>query len=253
MALHAVFGTRVLIDLVFLAALLQAIAAASRDAQQRDLFYRKRAISRLDPFVEPDTLRSLVRRNGDGVWERNGDVFDEFPRYDLNRLVELTAHRDERIQRAADFLLQRDGVEQNPHYRLSAETAKKGVRPDQIQTIIHELEQTRAVPNIYQLALARRRLNEKTSMTAVRRQIIGLIAEAPASRDRTEALIAAMVGEYREATYQSRGVALTALAPDTGRNLRVRAAIEQVAAHDMARALRDQATQVLASHPLTPD
>lgn len=252
-ALHAVFGTRVLIDLVFLAALLQAMSAASRDAQQRDLFYRKRAISRLDPFVEPDALRALVRKNADGAWERNGDEFDNFPKYDLNRLVELTAHRDERVRQAADFLLQRDGIDQNPHYRLSAEAAKKGVKPDAIQKIIYEIEQTRAVPNIYQLALARRRLNSKTSMTMIRRQIIGLVAEAPASRDRTEALIASMVGEHREATYQSRGVALNALAPDVGRNLRVRAAVEQVAAHDTARALRDQAAQIIASNPMTPD
>jgi len=253
LALHVVFGTRVLIDLVFLAALLQAIAAASRDAQQRDLFYRKRAIFHLDPFTEPDTLRSLVRRNTEGFWERNGDTFDEFPKYDLNKLVELAAHRDDRIRAAADFLLQRDGVEQNPHYRLSAEAAKKGVKPDHIQTIIHEIEQTRAIPNIYQLALTRRRLVGRTSMTMIRRQIIGLIAAAPIGRERTEALIAAIVGEHREATYQARGVALAAITPDTGRNLRVRSVVEQVAAHDAARALRDEAAKILAAHPLTPD
>jgi hypothetical protein len=118
LARHAVFLTRVLIDLVFLAALLQAISSASRDAQQRELFYKKRAISRLDPFTEPEAFRTLVRRAADGSWEKNGDRFEEFPHYDPNRLVELSASPDSRVARAADFLIERDAIGSDPHHRF---------------------------------------------------------------------------------------------------------------------------------------
>lgn len=252
LALHTVFATRVLIDLVFLAALLQAISAASRDAQQRDLFYKKRAIPRLDPFAEPDAFRALVQRNADGEWERNFEAFNEFPKYDLNRLVELTAHRDERVRRAADFLLTRDGVENDPHYKLSAEAAKRGVKPDAIQPLLNAVEQAGNQRNVYQLALARRRLAGRTSMNDVRRQIVILITQAPPSRDRTEALLSVLLGEAREPIYQTRLIALHALDPETGRNLRVRTAIAQLADNE-AKAVKAVAAEILAKYPETPD
>ncbi|MBL8542758.1 MAG: hypothetical protein JNJ63_03025 [Hyphomonadaceae bacterium] len=254
LALHAVFATRVLIDLVFLAALLQAISAASRDAQQRDLFYRKKAIRRLDPFTEPDAFRLLVRRDPNGEWERNTERFDEFPAYDQNRLVELSASRDERIRRAADFLLERDGVDHDPHHRLSKKAAESSVQPDDISILLDEVENTGPARNIYQLALTRRRLVPRRAMLDVRRRIVRMISvtDDPIQRtERTERLLEALIGEHREPYAQARRVALDALAPDTGINLRIRQAIEQVAAHDGAQAMRNRASEILRLHPET--
>lgn len=253
-ALHAVFATRVLIDLVFLAALLQAISSAARDAQQRDLFYKKHAIKRLDPFVEPEALRSLVRRGANGEWERNGDKFDNFPRYDTNRLVELSVSSDARICRAADFLLERDGVGSDPHHMLSAKAADREATPEDIQTLLNAIENGGPARNIYQLALARRRLLSKRSMTEVRGRIVRMIAnDQQPSVERTERLIEAMVGEHRESYANARRIALDALEPDTGRNLRVRTAIQQAAAHDGAQAVRKRAQEILTKYPETPD
>lgn len=256
MALHVVFAVRVLIDLVFLAALLQAISSASRDAQQKDLFYRKRAIRRLDPFTEPEAFRSLVKRGASGDWERNGERFDEFPPYDANRLVELSANRDERVRRAADFLLERDGVDHEPHHRLSMKAADREATPEAIHSILSEIENAGPHRNIYQLALARRRLLTRRSMAEIRRRIVRMITEnhEPGDRvERTNALIEAMVGEHREAYAQARRVALDALAPDTGINLSIRSAVQQAASHDGAQAMRKAAADVLARFPETPD
>lgn len=253
LARHAVFLTRVLIDLVFLAALLQAISSASRDAQQKDLFYRKQTIHRLDPFTEPDALRALVQRNDSGDWIANPDKFDEFPRnYDSNRLVELAASKDARLSCAANLLLQRDDVQANPHYRLSQKAADKATKPEDILAILTEIEQQGSERNVYQLDLARRRLLSKTSMRAARRSIVIAMVDARPSIERTEALISVMVGERKEAMYQTRQLALDALAPFVGINLRVRAAVEQVASHDGAQALRARAAAVLAEHPDKP-
>lgn len=246
---HAVFATRVLIDLVFLAALLQAISSASRDAQQRDLFYRKRSINRLDPFTEPDALRGLVRRNSDGRWVENGEAFDEFPRnYDPNRLVELTASEDERIAAAATFLRERDGVGNDPHYQLSAAAAERGVEAARIGPMLDAIESAGPARNPYQLALARRRLLGRRDMRPVRGRIVSMIAQAAHSFERTDRLIEAMVGEQREGYGSERGIALDALAPAVGTNLRVEAAIKQVAEHDTSGPLRARAQKILESH-----
>jgi hypothetical protein len=251
-ALHAVFATRVLIDLVFLAALLQAISSASRDAQQRDLFYKKRAIRRLDPFVEPEAFRGLVRRGASGEWERNGERFDDFPVYDANRLVELSVSSDPRVCRAADFLLERDGVDNDPHHVLSAKAADREATPDDIKALLDQIENSGPARNVYQLALARRRLLSKRAMSDIRSRIVRIIANDPQhSVERTERLIEAMVGEHRESYANARRVALEALEPDTGRNLRVRTAIEQVAAHDGAQAMRKRAQEILEKYPET--
>ncbi|MFZ2029985.1 MAG: hypothetical protein WAU68_06745 [Vitreimonas sp.] len=252
LALHAVFLVRVFIDLVFLAALLQAISSASRDAQQRELFYRKHAIFRLDPFTEPDAFRALVRKGSDG-WEKNGSVFNRFPSYDKNRLIELSAHRDERIRRAAEFLLEDDAALTNdPHYRLSRKSADRDVTPEDIQALVNEIVQSGPRRNAYQLGVARVRLLQGHGMVPVRREILRLITQAqPADRERRDALIAAIFGERRELTYPSRSIALDALADDVGKDLTVRSAIQQVADHDAAKTLQNRAKQILAAHPET--
>jgi hypothetical protein len=252
LAQHVVFATRVLIDLVFLAALLQAISSASRDAQQRDLFYRKRAIKRLDPFTEPEALRNLVRRNAAGDWERH-ESFDDFPDYDLNRLVELSASGDERIQRAADFLRARQGGDNDPHYRLSAEAAKRPGDEAPLEALTKEIEHTGPGRNLYQLDLARRRLLGQTSMANLRRTLVRLITEAPRSPEKALALASALAGENREPVVYARLVALEALAQVVATNLQARNAVRQAADHDGAPTLKKRAREILADNPETPD
>lgn len=242
LARHVIFLTRVLIDLVFLAALLQAISSASRDAQQRDLFYRKQSIHRLDPFTEPDAFRSLVRKNRDGQWERNDERFDDFPRkYEANRLAELTASSDERVAAAANFLFERDGNENDPHYQLSSKAAEKSVSAETITEILDRIENSGPDRNPYQLALARRRLLTRSAMRPIRARIVSLITQSAPSFERTDRLIEALVGEHREGYQSARLIALEALAPDMGINFRIEAAIKQTAEHDGAKAVRERA------------
>lgn len=248
---HAVFLTRVLIDLVFLAALLQAISSASRDSQQRDLFYRKQTIHHLDPFTEPDAFRGLVRRGADGKWEKS-EKFDDFPRgYDLDRLVELTASGDERVAAAANLLRDREGVGNDPHYQLSAAAAERNVAPERIVALLDGIENAGPARNPYQLALARRRLLGRKAMRAQRARIVAMIAQAqPRSFERTDRLIESLVGEYREGYASERRIALEALAAEMATNFRVEAAIKQVAEYDGSQPLKQRADKILEGlHP----
>lgn len=162
----------------------------------------------------------------------------------------------ERIRRAADFLLERDNIGADPHHQLSAKAAARETTPDEIDAILNEIENAGSHRNIYQLALARRRLLPRRVMQDVRRRIVTLIARDLDLADRVERtarLLEALVGEQRESYQTARRVALDALAVDTGINLRIRNALEQVAAHDGARALQKEAAEILARYPETPD
>lgn len=60
---HVVFGMRVLVDLVLLAAFLQAISITQWTKNLKEMFYSERSINSLDPFVEPHEFRKLVRQD----------------------------------------------------------------------------------------------------------------------------------------------------------------------------------------------
>lgn len=81
---HVTFAARAVVDLVLIAALLQALNVSSRNRQQKTL-YAARQISRLDEILEGRELRRAVER-GRVNWF-NGAV--DFRHYDEARLREL--------------------------------------------------------------------------------------------------------------------------------------------------------------------
>jgi len=101
---HAVFMARALVDLILIASLLQAIAIANRNAQQKSL-YAVGQIARLDELVEKTALARAIRETrqaGDGTLHFDlsrlaAAEFVDFRRYDLSRLRQLyaTSHDDE--------------------------------------------------------------------------------------------------------------------------------------------------------------
>ena len=93
--MHAVFLARVMVDLILIAALLQAIGIANRNTQQKAL-YAARQINRLDELVEKSALSRAVRdtriRSEPPQFElmrlASSDLID-FRRYDLSRLRQI--------------------------------------------------------------------------------------------------------------------------------------------------------------------
>lgn len=248
LALHLVFGTRVLIDLVFLAALLQAISIASRDANQKDRFYRKRDLTFLDPFTEPATFRTLVKKTADGEWESTG-AFDDFPKYDPDRLVELSASRDSHVRVAAQKLIERDNVSNNPHFVLSNASATRPLNKNAVAAAIEGIRSAGSERNVYQLDLSRRRLNSLTGAHALRKEVITLLGEAEHSQDKIANLIAVLIGDAVDPRAECREVALESLAKHVNRNERVRTTIKHVAAHDAAQRLRKLAQNIIDENP----
>lgn len=251
MGQHVLFAVRVLIDLVFLAALLQAISNAARDSQQRELFQNKQ-LDRLDPFTEPEAFRALVQRDKDNnSWTPREPQFREFPPYDPNRLVELSTDKDERIRAAANALIGRDGINKNSPVHKFAERTDEEHNDEEIKLLMNEVELTKT-PNVFLLDTARKRLAKRYRLPEIRRRILDLIIaldpeliRADIFRARTDALLSAAVGDNREPTWPTRKLALETLERQLQGNQRVRAAFEQAAKYDQAGAIREYAEAVV--------
>lgn len=95
--MHAVFVARALVDLILIAALLQAIGIATRNNQQKALFGLRR-IFRLDELVERSALGRAIREtrwtNPDSKYnldKLSDPALVDFRHYDLSRLKQLYA------------------------------------------------------------------------------------------------------------------------------------------------------------------
>lgn len=215
-ARHVVFATRVMVDLVFLAALLQAIGISTRNARQKDLFFGEvQALDRLDPFIEPVEFRKLVNRGDDGQWVADQDAIAAFPHYDPIRLSELTA-TDQRnyMQAAAMALSTQQGGANSAEFHDAL--LQRAMRPkpdkDAIMEVVLAIRAAGKERQLYELDQARMALNFKPRMIEARTQLMRLLVEAPDTTERTQALLGAIqLGPSRDSLGPVRAVAIAGL------------------------------------------
>jgi len=211
---HFVFATRILVDLVFLAALLQALSISARNATQRGLFYEGQ-LDRLDPFLEPREFRKLMRRGQGGRLEPDPERVAAFPEYDPIRLRELAGDDDHsRAFRAAVNAVRAQQGGSNIA-EFHAELARRVRMPERDKTAILEVVNAirAAGPerDIVLLDQLRRELNHVPRLIEVRTEIVRLLAEAPNSAEKTAALTGAIEHD-RDSLGPVRLAALTGLA-----------------------------------------
>jgi len=115
---HLVFGSRLMVDIVIIAALLQAWGIVRRNADQLKLF-KDGQLDMLDPFVEEARFKKGVIKNAEGVLSLTPDLTELFEQhaqgalsrnnrrmipYDEQRLTELLASNDKKLEFVAKFL-----------------------------------------------------------------------------------------------------------------------------------------------------
>lgn len=210
-AQHAVFATRVIVDLVFLAALLQALSSLQRSAKLRDMFYKERTIDRLDPFAENAAFHGLAVAV-EGGWKLVDDVPEPFWAYDEDRLEELAQREgDGSIQFVARAILDRNAA--RPPEQLLVDEARQG-KPDsqRLEALIGRVRDERPEPSIEPLKLAHLQLNSGSRALGVRLQIVQIVGEnwsAPGAVGMLCAII--LPGASRDARAEVRLAALQAL------------------------------------------
>ncbi len=258
-ARHVVFATRVLVDLVFLAALLQALSISARNAKQMDLF-RAGVMDRLDPFIEPREFRRLVHRDDTGTWVVEESAISRFPKYDAIRLAELSAPEHHPINIAAKALRRRDGSDDSArfHEQLLERAFHKKKDADAIDEVLTAIRMTDAAVDPDDLDRARIELNHKRPMNGVRESIARLVIRATDPVARMAAIRSILVGEskwsdlspddVRDAVAPVRRIALLALRESASAgDIESIALIDRVADSDISGNLKKEAKAILAS------
>ncbi|MBX3511814.1 MAG: hypothetical protein KF700_11480 [Hyphomonadaceae bacterium] len=249
MARHAVFITRVLVDLVFLAALLQALSIAARNAKQRELF-NSGVLHRLDPFIEKVEFRKLVRRGDDGAWRADEQAIAAFPHYDSVRLGELSSpHQLNAIRVAADALRVKQGGATSAEFHEEL-MRRVRTRPDReaIMEVVQAIRGAGPQRQVLELDQVRRALKDAPRMVEARAGVMRLIVEAPQSRERTIALLEAIqAGPLRDSLGPVRTIAIAGLAlPAANDEPGVRALLRHAAKDGDTHGERRAAAAVLA-------
>lgn len=257
-AKHVIFAMRVLLDLVFLAALVQALSIAARNAKQMELFSAG-TLDRLDPFTEPRQFRKLVRRSEGGGWEVVPEAIESFPKYDPIRLAELSDKEFAPIDIAAIALRRRDGSDEAARFtdQLLERAYAKQKDPDAIEEVLNAIRVSKAAILAEDLDRARTQLNGRRQFNSARETIMRIVANTPRSKDRFSAIKSCLAGisEYGD------GLAVDAIKDSYGpvRRVGVHALreealagdpdalrlLEDVAEHDAATLVRRDARQIL--------
>jgi hypothetical protein len=282
-AKHLVFMTRILVDLVFLGALLQAIAISGRIAKQREMFFgkdrakneyrhgsgRSGQLNMLDPFIESKEFKKLRSADG-GVDPKK---VESFPTYDQARLVALTSDPDEAIAKVARALRNHQRTDDPEVLKDLYATLDEIVYPkegrfdkDRVKEVVAAIKEADGSPDIVSLRSARGELNNKPWATYVRKDLVQMIADADtniadnpevAKQERREALVWCLVGDQsgelaenpeervRDAHRDVREVALNALIEMAPDPLALNA-INRCAQTDPAGALKQRAKRFLA-------
>lgn len=246
---HVVFGMRILVDLVLLAAFLQAIAITQRTRKLKQMFYDEESLDRLDPFIEPHEFRKLVRRGPNGLEIIEPD-FKAFPVYDPDRLEELKQRGEQdELGFVAARLLDRD-EEGGPEEQL-ARMARHG-NPN-LEKCLGLLSEIAELPGnevkIGPLKAAHYQLNRYASLMTVRKAIAEQIVRAEPLEIRVNALSEILIGptpDVLDPRQQVRLVALRGLfQPAIQGNRVAQASIRHAAANDPAGAVRSAASEML--------
>lgn len=281
-AKHLVFMTRILVDLVFLGALLQAIAISGRIAKQREMFFgkdrnrneyrhgggRSGQLNMLDPFIEAKEFRKL-RSAGGGVDPKK---VNDFPTYDPARLVALSSDSDNEIAQVACALRNHQKTDDPEVLKNLYATLDEIVYPkdgrfdkDRVKEVVAAIRDAQGSPDILTLRSARGQLNNKPWATFVRKDLVKMIAGADtniadvpktAKQERLEALVWCLVGDHsgerseipeervRDAHRDVREAALIALIAMAADPIALEA-IKRCAQSDPALALKQRAQQLL--------
>lgn len=264
-ARHVVFAARVLVDLVFLAALLQALDTFARNAKQIEMF-EDGVLDRLDPFIERREFRRLVKR--DSYRYIKSSAFDRFglnTKYNLSRLIELKDDaEDPAVRHAAKLLFDRDfqnaDIVVELHDKLKElANVPRGKAPDSaaMLEVLSAIEATGPLRLLDELEEVRRRLVAYSSAREVRRKIVEMFVEwgdRPNDEDYAlwvSALVAVLIGEKsREAIFAVRRMAFEALKSAYLRTEReVVLAFQNAANSDGAPNLKNEIGKWLTQNP----
>jgi len=135
-ARHFTFAARALVDLVLVAALLQAVSVSARNRQQKTL-YAAGKIARFDEILEQKELARSVRI-GPTDWHKHAV---DFRRYDEDRLKELYSGSDDDARKSfIKTIFDQAGKHVDPAIKVLEELAKNQAPIDELMQTLESVQ-----------------------------------------------------------------------------------------------------------------
>ncbi len=254
---HIVFGARAVVDLVFLAALLQAISVARRWSQHKTMFFNKE-IDRLDPMLERSEFSKIARRVNENWMFK--DEIERLEHYNKIRLasIRLTHGEDTTMWQVATEIMKRKGIPtSSPSEQLSELVAQKRIDQFAVLAALKQATESNDL-DIDTIIYTRKQLNGKAAYNQARMELVNALINhevAPASNPRVRtdtlrqqrtALRHILVGETRDSISGVRLLALLSLTDQLERP-EVHRTFEIAADQDLAGNVRDAAKRALSA------
>lgn len=189
-AMHLVFGARVLIDLVFLSALVQAISiSVSLGKHKRRFLARENGVNKLDVRIEVSELSKLAKRDRHGRWQFRPELAN-FLHYDSDRLsfLRIKCRRNDRLQATIGRIFDLNHyVYQPPGEKLVEEAMQGQPNKQRVMEFLDAIEELGDYDLDY-LEPAREGLNFKGGFQEERLRVAEFITRSEISPQKERAL-----------------------------------------------------------------
>ena len=241
-SMHSVFIARMVIDLVFLAALIQWVSiSVSIEKNKRDFLAKRNGVTRLDERIERNHLSRLVKLGLNGEYEPTNSVtqYKHYDRKALSRL-RLRYKYDTRLL-AAIREIAREMPIQVPSEELLEEAHRSPPRGGKLMDILKLVEQERDF-NLENLLTARSELNRKGRLEMERKYLVQMMVKyIPPTIERDKQFAKILSGPNADSLRDVRRLVIDTLVKNAKRNPDVLSFLRHAAEHDNSNAVKAHA------------
>lgn len=254
LSMHVLLVARAIIDLVFIGAILQALAISiSLSKNRRDFLEQRAGVESLDPRIEARELSRLAFRKN-GHWRFREEI-SQYTHYHPGRLVRLKvkSKRGSRLQVAVTEIIRRTGLDITPPAELLPQvTAAKRVDPAEVRAVLDEMDELKQYDLDY-LAIARRQLNWKSGVETERKRLAQMIvSKVEVSPERERELSDVLVGKDADSLANIRVLVVQSLARNVQANPQNLVPLSQALHNDRAKVVRNAVAAQMKLRKLKP-
>lgn len=246
--MHALFVSRVIIDLIFLAAIVQAASISVAIAKNKRQFLLKEVgVDRLDSRIERAELRKLAeKKHNTYVATPFLEKFLHYNHLQLTRL-KLRYKNDKKLQFVIDEIMRRGHHKYSPPSEQLLELCSMP-KPDPkaILTAISLVIDYQDFDDLDRLMAARVVLNNKSGLDAERQRLVQvLLDEVPPSDERHQEIISVLIGEKSDSLLSVRRLVIDNIARHHDRYPDGIKSLYKAAAHDRSKVIRAYARRAI--------
>lgn len=244
LSMHSVFVARMVIDLVFLAALIQLVSiSVAIERNKRDFLAKRNGVTSLDERVERNHLSRLVKIGPDGKFSPT-NLIDQYKHYDPLALSRLRLHyrNDARLLAAIREIAKAAGkLVSVPSEELLEEAYRSAPRADRLMAILQVVE-TEKDFDFEHLLEARSELNRKGRLENERKYLVQImVRHFSPSIERDQEFAEILSGTNADSLRDVRRLVIDTLVRNAKRNTDVLKYLRAAAEQDNSKAVREHA------------